>query len=132
MKGAPMKAVQESMGHATMEMTVRYAHLTPDVRRDAVRLLDQRPGVEQTAKRNVGVVGQPPEAAKLRQPDGNTRSGDAQLRGIQVIRGWRRRESNPGPAGFHGKRYVRSRPFSSRRGLRSTGFPSADPVDLTP
>ena len=43
MRGAPMKAVQELMGHSTMEMTMRYAHLSPDVRKDAVRLLD-RPG----------------------------------------------------------------------------------------
>lgn len=41
MRGAPMKAVQELMGHSTMEMTMRYAHLSPDVRRDAVRLLDR-------------------------------------------------------------------------------------------
>ena len=40
MRGAPLKAVQELLGHATMEMTMRYAHLSPDVRRDVVRLLD--------------------------------------------------------------------------------------------
>ena len=40
MRGVPLKAVQELMGHATMEMTLRYAHLAPDVRRDAVQLLD--------------------------------------------------------------------------------------------
>ena len=40
MRGVPLKAVQELMGHATMEMTLRYAHLALDVRRDAVRLLD--------------------------------------------------------------------------------------------
>jgi len=36
----PLKAVQELMGHATIEMTMRYAHLSPDVRRNAVQLLD--------------------------------------------------------------------------------------------
>lgn len=40
MRGAPMRAIQELMGHATMEMTLRYAHLSPDARREAVRLLD--------------------------------------------------------------------------------------------
>ncbi len=40
MRGVPLKAVQELMGHATIEMTMRYAHLSPDVRRDAVRVLD--------------------------------------------------------------------------------------------
>lgn len=40
MRGVPLKAVQELMGHATIDMTMRYAHLAPDVRRDAVRVLD--------------------------------------------------------------------------------------------
>jgi integrase len=42
MRGAPIKAVQELMGHSTIEMTMRYAHLSPDARRDAVMLLDRR------------------------------------------------------------------------------------------
>ncbi len=41
MRGVPLKAIQELMGHATIEMTMRYAHLSPDVRRDAVRTLDE-------------------------------------------------------------------------------------------
>ncbi len=28
-RGVPPKAVQELMGHATIEMTMRYAHLSP-------------------------------------------------------------------------------------------------------
>lgn len=40
MRGVPLKAVQELLGHATMEMTMRYAHLSPEVRRDAVMVLD--------------------------------------------------------------------------------------------
>lgn len=40
MKGATIKAVQELMGHATIQMTMRYAHLSPHIARDAVRLLD--------------------------------------------------------------------------------------------
>lgn len=44
MRGAPLKAVQELLGHGTIKMTERYAHLSPDVRKDAVRLLD-RPAV---------------------------------------------------------------------------------------
>jgi site-specific recombinase XerD len=39
MRGVPLKAVQELMGHATIEMTMRYAHLSPDVRRSAVQML---------------------------------------------------------------------------------------------
>lgn len=41
MRNAPIKAVQELMGHSTVTMTERYAHLSPDVRKDAVRLLDR-------------------------------------------------------------------------------------------
>ncbi len=40
MRGVPLKAVQELMGHATIEMTMRYAHLSPHVNRTAVELLD--------------------------------------------------------------------------------------------
>jgi hypothetical protein len=40
MRGAAMKVVQELLGHATIEMTMRYAHLSPDVPRQAVKLLD--------------------------------------------------------------------------------------------
>jgi site-specific recombinase XerD len=40
MRGAPLKAVQELLGHADIRMTMRYSHLSPDVKRDAVALLD--------------------------------------------------------------------------------------------
>jgi integrase len=40
MRGVPLKAVQELMGHSTTEMTMRYAHLSPHVPREAVKLLD--------------------------------------------------------------------------------------------
>lgn len=40
MRGAPIKAVQELMGHSTILMTMRYAHLAPEVARETVQLLD--------------------------------------------------------------------------------------------
>jgi integrase len=41
MRGAPLKVVQELLGHASIMTTMRYAHLAPHVARDAVRLLDR-------------------------------------------------------------------------------------------
>jgi site-specific recombinase XerD len=40
MRGVSLKAVQELLGHESIEMTLRYSHLSPDVKRDAVKLLD--------------------------------------------------------------------------------------------
>lgn len=42
MLGIPVKVVQELLGHATLEMTMRYAHLAPDTRIAAVELLETR------------------------------------------------------------------------------------------
>ncbi len=41
MKGASLKAVQELLGHRDIKMTMRYAHLADDVKKDAVKLLDE-------------------------------------------------------------------------------------------
>ena len=41
MRGMPLKAIQERLGHSSRAMTERYAHLTPNVRRDAVHVLNQ-------------------------------------------------------------------------------------------
>jgi integrase len=47
MRGVPLKAIQELLGHQSMGMTMRYAHLSPDVRRDAVMRLDEpSPGTD--------------------------------------------------------------------------------------
>ena len=58
MRGVTLKAVQELLGHATIDMTMRYAHLSPDVKRDAVHLLDlvqapagKSPAVEQAGSK---------------------------------------------------------------------------------
>lgn len=40
MKGAPLKAVQELMGHADIKTTMRYAHLTPSTLNAAIELLE--------------------------------------------------------------------------------------------
>jgi site-specific recombinase XerD len=41
MRGVPLKVIQELMGHATIEMTMRYAHLAPEARESAVQQLDR-------------------------------------------------------------------------------------------
>lgn len=40
MRGAPLRHIQKLMGHSTIVMTERYAHLMPEATRDVVRLLD--------------------------------------------------------------------------------------------
>lgn len=49
MRGQSLKAVQELLGHANIEMTMRYAHLSPEVKRDAVKVLDRAPDAVGTA-----------------------------------------------------------------------------------
>lgn len=46
MKGVPIRTVQELLGHSTIEMTERYAHLSPNVKQDAVAKLDEAPPQE--------------------------------------------------------------------------------------
>ena len=43
MSGANLLEVKELLGHASLEMTMRYAHLSPSARRRAVQLLDGAP-----------------------------------------------------------------------------------------
>jgi site-specific recombinase XerD len=40
MKGADLNTVRELMGHADLKMTLRYAHLAPNVKMRAVEMLD--------------------------------------------------------------------------------------------
>lgn len=41
MRGVPLKVIQEMMGHATIEMTMQYAHLTPEARESVVQQFDR-------------------------------------------------------------------------------------------
>jgi integrase len=40
MRGASMKAVQELLGHSDIKTTMRYSHLSPEIRRDTVQMLN--------------------------------------------------------------------------------------------
>ncbi len=41
MRGVPLKAIQELLGHSSMTMTNRYAHLAPAVLSDVVKMLEE-------------------------------------------------------------------------------------------
>jgi integrase len=41
MRGVALQVIQELMGHATIEMTMRYAHLSPEARESAVQELER-------------------------------------------------------------------------------------------
>ncbi len=49
MRGVSLKAVQELLGHETIEMTLRYAHLSPDVKREAVQVAGPGAGPGRTS-----------------------------------------------------------------------------------
>ena len=53
-RGAPLKAIQELLGHSQISTTMRYAHLTPAAKRDAVALLDTKVDKASHTWRNVG------------------------------------------------------------------------------
>lgn len=44
MHNRSMKEVQELLGHSDFKQTLRYAHLAPSVKRDAVEMLDRPVG----------------------------------------------------------------------------------------
>lgn len=44
-KGVPLKVIQELLGHATIEMTMRYAHLSESAHTEAIAKLDQPSGL---------------------------------------------------------------------------------------
>ena len=55
MRGAPAKAIQELAGHADLTTTMRYMHLSPAARQDAIALLNARDEQNETV-RNFGDI----------------------------------------------------------------------------
>lgn len=56
MRGVPIRTVQELLGHSSIEMTMRYAHLSPDAGREAVELLDVKESVTLVWKTRRGTI----------------------------------------------------------------------------
>jgi hypothetical protein len=50
MRGASLRAVAELLGHQTMQMTMRYAHLSPGYLSNEVSLLDDVGGAKKAKK----------------------------------------------------------------------------------
>lgn len=71
MLGVSMRAVQELLGHAHIQMTERYAHLAPQVARDAVRLLDKahRDPVKESLKQPARIDGEKATDCQNPPPD---------------------------------------------------------------
>ena len=42
-RGVPLNTVRDLLGHSSVQMSLRYAHLAPDQRREAVAKLNERP-----------------------------------------------------------------------------------------
>jgi site-specific recombinase XerD len=51
MAGVDLTSVKELLGHKTLNMTMRYAHLAPSHKVRAVNILDGENGVKQNAMR---------------------------------------------------------------------------------
>jgi integrase len=58
MAGVDLPTVKELMGHKRIDMTMRYAHLSPDHKRTAITVLDQSkqkvPAIFPTVRKTVG------------------------------------------------------------------------------
>lgn len=54
-EGAPLTAIQALFGHSTIEMTMRYSHLTKSTLRNTVGLLTQAAERDRQASRQPGV-----------------------------------------------------------------------------
>jgi integrase len=59
MCGVPLKVIQELMGHASLDITMRYAHLSPETKQNAVQALDQPAPVVKVSGERLSSLRQP-------------------------------------------------------------------------
>jgi len=93
MAAVDVRTIQELMGHATLTMTLRYAHLSPAHKLDAVRRLERGPLPSPTAD---DATGTDPSECSLVGAEGAPVTEPV----LDGKKKWRRAESNCGPRDY--------------------------------
>jgi integrase len=76
-RGVPLNTVRDLLGHSSVAMSLRYAHLAPDQRREAVAMLNDRPILALTLRLPwSGALEAPPYPIDLSGGKGGTRTLD--------------------------------------------------------
>ena len=84
MRGQPLKVIQELLGHSSIETTMIYAHLMPEVARDAVKSLDRPRSPAASPPATPAPATSPKKSAtKSRRPSPRSKISD------EVAKDWR-------------------------------------------
>jgi len=83
-RGVPLKAVQELLGHGSIVMTMRYAHLAPGDLRHAVELLSRKITTQSATQVESAKGDGKPTDAKRCQPRGSGEGDGARTRNLWI------------------------------------------------